>query len=154
MMLELRRLNADPDKLAEKIGLFGTEVDATSRDGIQILLHRIDTNPQDLPPEVVEFAETATKTIKTRTNITVSRSLPWFVQEQGMNFASLRSILSYKTRVDIKRGERIGAGGFSLVYKGQWIPRNNQEVAIKVFGEGETINVSVDSTLVNSNSQC
>lgn len=91
MMLELRRLNADPDKLAEKIGLIGTEVDAASRDGIQVLLHRIDTNPQDLPPEVVEFAETATKTIKRRTNITVSRSLPWFVQEQGKQSATSKT---------------------------------------------------------------
>lgn len=49
--------------------------------------------------------------------------------------------------VDIERGEMIGAGGFSRIFKGLWLSRSNAEVAIKVFNEVESMNVSVDFTV-------
>ncbi|KAJ7760468.1 hypothetical protein B0H16DRAFT_573920 [Mycena metata] len=104
MMDELRRVVKDQDELAQRIGLRGGKLDPDSQNAIQVILHRIDHEPDKVPEEVKTFAEEATKTIKTRTNIEVPRTLPWFV----------------KTR-DIKRGGKIGSGGFSVVYKGRWL---------------------------------
>lgn len=68
-MEELRRVVKDPDEVAQRIGLRGGKVDSESQDAIQVILHRIDHEPDKVPEEVKTFAEEATKTIKTRTNI-------------------------------------------------------------------------------------
>ncbi|KAJ7180564.1 kinase-like domain-containing protein, partial [Mycena filopes] len=121
MMEELRRVVKDQDELAQRIGLRGGKLDSDSQSAIQVILHRIDHEPDKVPEEVKTFAEEATKTIKTRTNIEVPRTLPWFV----------------KTR-DIKRGVKIGSGGFSVVYKGRWLTRD-MDVAVKVFRENDNV---------------
>ncbi|KAJ7115866.1 hypothetical protein C8R44DRAFT_215974 [Mycena epipterygia] len=115
MMDELRRVVKDQDELAQRIGLRGGKLDSDSQNAIQVILHRIDHEPDKVPEEVKTFAEEATKTIKTRTNFDVPRTLPWFV----------------KTR-EIKRGVKIGSGGFSVVYKGHWLTRD-MDVAVKVI---------------------
>lgn len=86
---------------------------------------RIDNDPTSIPPEVKEFAEIATKTIKSRTNYDVPRTFPWTVKQK-----------------DIEKGPQIGSGGFSLVYKGVWITQQ-KTVAIKVFRDTAAQNISV-----------
>ncbi|KAJ6518703.1 hypothetical protein C8R45DRAFT_2928 [Mycena sanguinolenta] len=130
MMEELRRIVKDQDELAQRIGLRGGKLDPDSQNAIQVILHRIDHEPDKVPEEVKTFAEEATKTIKTRTNIDVPRTLPWFV----------------KTR-DIKRGAKIGSGGFSVVYKGRWLTRD-MDVAVKVFREQDAINELLDEVFI------
>ncbi|KAF7354936.1 Protein kinase domain-containing protein [Mycena sanguinolenta] len=74
--------------------------------------------------------EETTKIIETRTNIDVTRTLPWFV----------------KTR-DIRLGAKIGSGGFSVVYKGRWLTRD-MHVAVKVFREPDAINELLDEVFI------
>ncbi|KAJ7043517.1 kinase-like domain-containing protein [Mycena alexandri] len=121
MMDELTRVVKDQDEIAQCIGLRGGKLDSDSQNAIQVILHRIDHEPDKVPEEVKTFAEEATKTIKTRTNIEVPRTLPWFVKTH-----------------DIKRGVKIGSGGFSVVYKGRWLTRD-MDVAVKVFRENDNV---------------
>ncbi|KAJ6591671.1 kinase-like domain-containing protein [Mycena vulgaris] len=130
MLDELRRVVKDQDELAQRIGLRGGKLDSDSQNAIQVILHRIDHEPDRVPEEVRAFAEEATKTIKTRTNFDVPRTLPWFV----------------KTR-EIKRGVKIGSGGFSVVYKGFWLTRD-MDVAVKVFREQNGVNELLDEVFI------
>ena len=49
----------------------------------KIILHKIDNQPDKVLPAIREFAEEATKTLKTRTNVDLPRRPPWLVSARG-----------------------------------------------------------------------
>jgi len=58
-------------------------LDQDSINALQIILHRIDNQPDKVLPAIREFAEEATKTLKTRTNVDLPRRPPWLVSARG-----------------------------------------------------------------------
>lgn len=57
--------------------------DQESIDALQILLHKIDNQPDKVLPQIREFAEVATKTLKSHTNVDLPRRPPWLVSPKG-----------------------------------------------------------------------
>ncbi|KAJ7748939.1 kinase-like domain-containing protein [Mycena metata] len=123
---QLQALVRDPDRIADTIGLQGAHIDKASRDALQSLSLRILSRPTFVEPEVRGFVEEATKVIKSRTNYHGPRTKPWVMK-----------------RGSFERREVIGAGGFSVVYKGRW-KEGDMDVAIKEFIHDEDIDDVMD----------
>jgi hypothetical protein len=80
---DVERIKADQGAIIDLLFKQG-KIDTESSDALQILLHVIDTQPDRVLPVIREFAETATKTLKSRTNIDLPRRPPWLVSPKGM----------------------------------------------------------------------
>lgn len=120
---QLQALIRDPDGIANAIGLQGSYIDKTSRDVLQSLSLEIFARPTSVEPEIRGFVEEATKIIRSRTNYHGPRTKPWVMKRSAF-----------------ERLSQIGAGGFSVVYKGRW-KEGKMDVAIKEFSNGDDIDV-------------
>lgn len=60
------------------------KLNQNSINDLQVILHKIDNQPEKVPPVVREFAEEATKTLKVRTNVDLPRRPPWLVSARGV----------------------------------------------------------------------
>lgn len=98
------------------------------------MLYSIEHSPDQVLPEFRSFAESAARTIYSRTKQEIPRDLPWHVRPRGeyLRVLSASLNLSLCRCEEFKQGKKIGDGGFSTVFKGMWISRQI-EVAIKVF---------------------
>jgi serine/threonine protein kinase len=98
------------------------------------MLYSIEHSPDKVLPEFRSFAESAARTIYSRTKQEIPRDLPWHVRPRGECLYVLNASLNLSLCQceEFKQGKKIGDGGFSTVFKGMWISRQI-EVAIKVF---------------------
>jgi hypothetical protein len=132
------------DLLVEKEG----KLDQESIDALQIILHKIDNQPEKVLPAIREFAEEATKTLKTRTNVDLPRRPPWLVSARGA-FEYVRGLLtptSQYCQTEFQRGERIGEGKNSVIYKAVW-KKGGMEVVLKDLKDREKLEVGVSRHL-------
>lgn len=117
------------------------KLDQESIDALQLILHRIDNTPDKVLPAIRDFAEVATKTLKSRTNVDLPRRPPWLVSAKGALVWRSIAISPNSWRAqEFNRGERIGTGKFSVTYKATW-KRSSMEVALKDLRDQETIHV-------------
>ncbi|KAJ7500769.1 kinase-like domain-containing protein [Mycena galericulata] len=126
LKVQLQALVRDPAGIADAIGLHGSYIDKDSRDALQSLSLEIFARPAAVEPEMRGFVEEATKVIRSRTNYHGPRTKPWVMKRSAF-----------------ERHTQIGAGGFSVVYKGRW-KEGGMDVAIKEFLNGDDIDDVMD----------
>lgn len=90
------------------------ELDNESVDALQILLHKIDNQPDKVLPAIREIAEVATKTLKSQTNVDLPRRPPWLVSARGKLGSSLGQVVpgvvtdDLTQRLPTRRAVRLG----------------------------------------------
>ena len=79
------------------------ELDQESVDALQILLHKIDNQPDKVLPAIREIAEVATKTLKSQTNVDLPRRPPWLVSAKGARTTTLSPYLDLRLNLSLSR---------------------------------------------------
>lgn len=119
------------------------KLDQDSIDALQIILHKIDNQPEKVSPAIREFAEEATKTLKIRTNVDLPRRPPWLVSARGaFTYSYIAWPNLQSCQKDFQRGEKVDEGKNSAIYKAIW-KKGGMEVVLKDLRDCDKIEVRV-----------
>ncbi|KAF8323182.1 kinase-like protein [Clavulina sp. PMI_390] len=121
LLRELERIKSDSSAMMDLMTERSGKLDQESIDALQTLLHKIDHQPEKVLPAIRDFAEVATQTLKTQTNVDLPRRPPWLVSSK-----------------DFQKCEEFGRGRFSTMRKAIW-RKSSMEVALKELEDREKL---------------